>query len=279
VIFIQTALFCEAKPFIEQLSLKKNTRIHEFPVYENPDISLIISGAGKIKAAIATVFLLKNRSNKGDFFINIGMCGTFAKDIKTGAIIYLSKIIDLDTERTYFPEMLWKHHFIEGTLATSSKVITKMPEDVLWDFVDMEASGVYEATSFFLPLSSIIFLKVVSDNLTDPNHDKITEEFIKDLIQKKSGLIMDFIKKIQESNQIKDNHDILSEEELSLLNTISERLRLTTTMTIEIKKYALYFKRNNGSLTDVLSPFLEKSVKSKYEAKKEYNLLKNVLSQ
>lgn len=279
MIFILTALYCEAKPFIDQLSLKKNILINEFPVYERSEISLIISGAGKIKSAAASAFLLKNRKKNGDFFVNIGTCGAISQNAKPGDVVYPSKIIDLDTDRSYYPEMLWKHTFIEGTLVTSSKVMKDKPGPNDWDFVDMESSGIFESASIFLPLSSVISLKVVADNLTDAHLGKITEKFIEHAVLQKSGYIIDFFTKLHESAQANNNLSAFSNEELSLLDTISKKLRLTTTMSIDIKKYALYLKKNEGNLIDLLYPFLEKNIKTKYESKKEYNLLKNVLSQ
>jgi len=281
VIFILVALFCEAKPFIEQLSLKKNTKITEFPVYENEEVNLIISGTGKIKASVATAFLLKNKRNNSDFFINIGTCGAISQDIKPGEVVYPSKIIDHDTHREYYPEMLWKHNFIEVTLVTSSNAVKDRTEIINineWDFVDMESSGIFEAAPFFVPISSIIVLKIVSDYLTDINTGKITEKYIENIIRLKSLLIIDFIQKVKNFYGCEDNFNILSEEELSLLSVISEKLRFTITMSIDIKKHAVYLKKNNGDLINLLLPFLEKTVTSKFEAKKEFNLLKNVLS-
>ena len=65
---IVVAYFKEAKPLIDCFNLKKTN--DKFSIYENGQISLIISNQGKINSAIATTYLLSTR--KISHIINFG---------------------------------------------------------------------------------------------------------------------------------------------------------------------------------------------------------------
>ncbi|MCB0340373.1 MAG: hypothetical protein KDD53_12250, partial [Bdellovibrionales bacterium] len=58
MIAIVTALHCEAKPIIDHFGLKKDAQSHQFEVFLSDEYLLLISGVGKIKAAIGTTYLL-----------------------------------------------------------------------------------------------------------------------------------------------------------------------------------------------------------------------------
>ena len=78
---IVTALLCEAKAIIEAFNLKKDISEHAFEIYHNQDKSLclIISGIGKINAAIATTYIAQYNKVAPQSFLNIGIAaGAFA---------------------------------------------------------------------------------------------------------------------------------------------------------------------------------------------------------
>ena len=54
---IEVALKAEATPLIEAFKLKPLSGNPLFPIYENDEIKLIISGVGKIKAGAACSYL------------------------------------------------------------------------------------------------------------------------------------------------------------------------------------------------------------------------------
>lgn len=49
-----------AKPIIEKYKLRKYGHSEKFPIYKNENITVIISGVGKVNSAIATTYLLSN---------------------------------------------------------------------------------------------------------------------------------------------------------------------------------------------------------------------------
>lgn len=82
-------MYLEAKPFIEQLELKKDLEFYKFQIFRNDKFALLITGVGKVKAAIAITYLFSlYRANDEDLLINIGVCGAKNQDIS----IYMNKV-------------------------------------------------------------------------------------------------------------------------------------------------------------------------------------------
>ena len=61
MLYLITALYAEAKPVITRLSLKKNHQYIHSTVYENEQVTLLITGIGKLSAAIALTELLTQK--------------------------------------------------------------------------------------------------------------------------------------------------------------------------------------------------------------------------
>lgn len=104
MLYLVTALPCEAKPLIEYFKLTKMTHIHlPFPVFVNKsnDIYLVISGIGKVKAAIATTFLYSLASDQTGCFLNIGIAGSLEYQI--GDCVIANKVTEFSTQRHWYP--------------------------------------------------------------------------------------------------------------------------------------------------------------------------------
>lgn len=211
MIYIVCALYIEAKFFIEKFNLKKNNLLNEFQVFENENIKLIISGVGRIKSAIALTYLTtKFNIKENDFVFNIGFCGSLDKNKNLADIILISKIESAYNLKKFYPDMLYKHNFYEGTLKTFDTIVEnynihikdgvsvfqnfekdseiKINNDynVIYistekelenNYIDMEGYGFFEAASVFFRKDKIIVLKVVSDILTLNKNSRIILDF------------------------------------------------------------------------------------------------------
>jgi len=166
MIYLVVALKKEAEPFIRHYHLKKDMSISAFSVYQNERMTLLISGVGKIKSAMAATFLLTQSSKKDILLVNVGICGSFEKKYPTGQLFFLHKITDHDTRRDYYPEV-FSFLPIEGKeIRTFSVPVSKKKlPNIPLDLVDMEAAGIMEAAEHFLFSHQVLLLKIVSDFL------------------------------------------------------------------------------------------------------------------
>ncbi len=270
MIFICTAMYPEAKPFIEQLRLKKDSDFHKFQVFKNDKVILIITGVGKIKSAIAISYLLSKYEPKdSDLLINIGVCGTRNENIPIGSTFYCNKIIDNDTKKTFYPDIIFNHPFKETSIETCS-VVAK-DNDMINDgkLVDMEASGIYQSALVFLQQNQIFFIKVVSDyfKLEDIRKEKIVR-----LIEKNTIRIINWIKKINAQFSYETN--ILSEKEERIIVSICKNFKLSCTMQIQFKQLLIYYKLQHGSFLEIVSKYMNIKSSSKKEGKRYFEEIK-----
>ncbi|MCX7902889.1 MAG: hypothetical protein N2486_00105 [Caloramator sp.] len=266
MILMQCALYAEAKPLIERFRLKKNMKENHFEVFEGDNVKLIISGYGKINAATAAVYFITKNNLECEAFVNIGIAGSLKRKIKDAVLI--NKLVDKDTGRSFYPDILIKHSFNEGTLETFSKVVIK---DIVEDLCDMEGSALFEALSKFLPPHKVQVVKIVSDNL---DGERLDQEFVYDIIRENIDKVEDFIIKLQRANK---REEFLDEKDKKILQVISQNLNLTEFQKNELLKQYISFKIR-GENVDVLIPFLEVKVKTKNEGKIYYNEIIRTLS-
>ena len=150
--YIVTALMSEAQPIIEFLNLtKKEDKI--FPIFSNHDITLIVSGLGKINSAIAVTYI--KPTNK---IINIGICGS--SSYKIGNHYKIKKIIDKSSQKVL-------HICKDGETITCVDTPQNNPNEFKNTLVDMESFGFYQASKKFQKSENIELYKIVSDSISD----------------------------------------------------------------------------------------------------------------
>lgn len=163
-IFIYTALPCEAKPLIEHFSLKKDAAVQPFAVYLNDEICLTVTGLGKIAMAAGVAYTQAQfASVEHPVLLNIGVAGH--KYHSLGVLYLIDKIIDVDSQRSYYPPLIFKPPCPSGSLQTLSKPRLNYDQSHL---CDMEASAFYETATRFSSGELILCLKIISDNQLSP---------------------------------------------------------------------------------------------------------------
>lgn len=163
-LFIYTALPCEAKPLVEYFKLKKDVSIQPFAVYFNNDICLTVTGVGKSAMAAGVAFTQALfAAVEYPTILNIGVAGH--KYEALGRLFFADKIIDIDSERSYYPSLIYTLPSFTCGIQTVSKPQTSYHESYL---CDMEASAFYETAVRFTSSEFIFCLKVVSDNEASP---------------------------------------------------------------------------------------------------------------
>ena len=283
MIFLVTALKLEAEPLISFFSLKKDSNTSAFSLYSNENIKLIISGTGKIRAALAAGFLLSG-CNKNDLsnvlLVNIGICGS--SDNRTGDLFSVHKVHDADSKRDYYPEIFpWlksKNQIVKHSESVSfsqSREITcvstpagesnrNLSNDKM--LFDMESSGIMEAAAKFLESQQVLLLKVVSDLLSP---ETVTPAAIRTLITNKQSEIEAYI-----TNAYKQVHLLPKTPQIpSELAKISANLNFTVSMQYTLEKDIRYCFASNHDAKKILADFPIYEVKNKKEAKEAFEKL------
>jgi nucleoside phosphorylase len=184
------ALYCEAEGIISHYQLHKDNGNPRFQVFEDLDgtIRVVITGVGAIAAATAVGSTAERYFiGKEDMLLNFGVCA--GVNVPCRDLYLCSKLTELETGRTFYPDMLYRHPFGEAALVTGRNVWTaeatpelnapqaainsgesKQPESRLQELAatlyDMEAAAIYQAASYYVGPHRMQFLKLVSDNGT-----------------------------------------------------------------------------------------------------------------
>ena len=271
MLYIVTALYIEAKPLISLFNLKKDNTYTKFQVFSNENIKLIISGTGKIKSATALTYLISNKDIKeNEYIINIGFIASLNNNSQLGDIVYISKIQNAYSDTTFYPEMIYKHNFLEGSLTTFDKIIDNKIENI--EYIDMEAYGFFQTASIFFKKDKIIVLKIISDILKENVKDRILFDFEDDnLFNESYKKIYDFLLKFV--NIPTDSRNNFNNNEQDLIKKVLENLKLSDTMTYEFFNILKYLKIKYRNI-DILKKYENIEINSKVQGKKIFEEIK-----
>lgn len=273
MVFLCTALYIEAEPFIKQLNLKKDSNLKKFQVFKNDEIVLLITGVGKVKSAIATSYLFSKYEHcERDILINIGICGSKDERCDIGKAFFCNKIIDGDSNKSFYPDMLFKHPFDEKSIETFSKVVNSNDKNIEAELVDMESSGIYEAAIVFFNTHQIFFIKIVSDYLNSKNTN---QEKISKMLEENLKTVIKWISEIKYNFSERKNIFLKIEEDA--IEDLCNRLKFSTTMRNQFKRIILYYKLQYGDVLTPINKYKEIECKEKNEGKRYYEELKRKL--
>ena len=264
-----TALKVEATPIIKRFNLEKDLKTQ---LFINNNISLLITGVGKHKTKFRLKSIIDFKINwDKTIIINVGIAGGEKNKTNIGSIYLINKIIDEETGKIFFPDILIKNNLEEISLTT---VINSVSDDSFnyTGLVDMEASAIFESLSSYIPCHRFIFLKIVSDHMNILDWKSINVE---SLIQKQIESISKIINSY--NNQNLSNRIILDKVEINLLTKYSKKLKLTKTQSIELMLLSENFKKNNGLISG-LDFYFKQIPKSKQERNKVFDKIRKHLS-
>lgn len=281
MVFLCTAIYDMAEPFIKKLNLKKDLKFNKFQVFKNIDTYVLITGYGKISAAIAVTYLLSQLDiNEADFLVDIGTCISMNIEMPASRIFFANKIVEYETEKCFYPDMLYKHPLSENSIQTVQYPINSYDQIKLKkpkvQLLDTEASGIYEAASVFLKPNQISFIKIVSNYNNDKDSNK---EALNVLIQDKIEIINDWVNEVRYINDdINLETKIITDEEKEIVDKMAHNLKLSCSMQNSLCELLTYYKLKNKSIALVLNEYADVMCKSKTEGKEYFAELRTKLS-
>ena len=198
------ALKCEALPLIEHFKLKHKSNAHLFNIYLNEEVSLTVSGVGKLAAVAACTYSYSILDCKDhDIWLNVGIAGHTSFSI--GEVYLANRVEDESSSQVWYPQIITEPGMPTANLLTLEKESTEYGSAMF----DMEASGVMSATSRFTTVEFVHSVKIISDNQSSSISD-ISAKKVSLLIEKSKSNI------IHLANQLKELADeLLSEIDIS----------------------------------------------------------------
>ncbi|PWJ88716.1 nucleoside phosphorylase [Oceanotoga teriensis] len=258
MLYIVTALKFEALPIIKKYNLKKTE--DKMKIYKNENITLIISGIGKINSAISVAYL---KNNKNDKILNIGIAATSnSKIYKKDEIYLINEIYDEEIQKNYYPEIFYEINELEGKIVTKSRI---QKEKIKYPImIDMESSGFYQSAKKFYKSENIFIIKYISDILEETiDYEVIKKNYINNFekIIKIIEILIKNDEKIEDIENIKDK-----------IKQIVEKTSFTKYQKLELKNLLTYHYLKYKNIPQLKSSEIsEKRERNKlfYEIKKE----------
>ncbi|MBO5459694.1 MAG: hypothetical protein J5981_05540 [Lachnospira sp.] len=245
MIYIFTALYCEAQSLISCYHLTKATGITKFQVFTNEEegLCLTVTGTGNIAAAVAvtnvcTVF----GAGKNDFLINYGICAgkSGEKNICLGEIFLCNELVEESTCRVFYPDIIYKHDFREAEIITGENVAETLMSEVRGKNIvlyDMEASAVYQAGAYFFAPHQMSFLKVVSDY---GDTSSVTKEKVSQLTDKHLEEIASYIARLRQVQKESELGGALDENTMKLFYKLCEDMHCSKVMEQSLMQHLKY---------------------------------------
>ena len=261
MLYLQTALFYEGKPYIDKYRLRKIQAHGGFQLFEGDNARLIVSGPGPVNAAAAAAHMLTRYSaGLTDMFVNIGSAGSAVFTI--GDIILCHKIVNTFTGKALYPDMMYKHPFQEGTLSSVGA------EGQLsgYDLIDMEGAFACGAAQSFLPSAQIHCVKVISDNLQP---GAVTPDELLKLMSDTSVAISGWLDELPGSDRPACP---FTDEEGRLMELVGGQLHMSFAMIKRLQKLCGQAKARGLDLIEILSEYSD-IITQKNEGKKVFTEL------
>jgi predicted DNA-binding transcriptional regulator AlpA len=172
-IFIFTALPSEAKGLIADLNLKRWQGSQVYGLFVNATYCLTVTGMGKAAMAAGMGYTFGTFPKVvNPVIVNVGIAGH--DHLALGTVLAAQKIIDMDTRRCFYPQLVGSVPLQTEIIATVSTPETAYQQPYVYE---MEAAAFYETALSFSTAELVQVVKVISDNSAS-SVEKITPQWV-----------------------------------------------------------------------------------------------------
>ncbi|NGX38847.1 MAG: Futalosine hydrolase [Chlamydiae bacterium] len=156
MLYLVCAIPCEAEPLIRFFGLKSLSNELPFRIFSRGEISLVITGVGRIAAATACGYLHGQFAKTNPIWLNVGIAGHPTAEIGNPFMVH-----KIEGARSFYPSFTFSPPCPTAPLLTVDKPAKELSKECLYD---MEGAGFYESAARFSSLELIHLVKIVSDD-------------------------------------------------------------------------------------------------------------------
>lgn len=293
MIYIASALYQEALPWIEQYQLKKRTELTKFQIFEGTvktaaqeslTVRLVITGTGPLAAASACTYLCTLfEPGAGAVFINFGIAAKIAGKGGIGETFIVHKMTGVSSKKQYYPDILYTAPVKEAELISFDHVYRGEPLSQNAEIqgtmlADMEAEGLfYSAGRFFAP-DRMIFIKVISDI----SGETVSARTVTQLCRQACGPLFSWIEAVA-AQAARDDTKMMrpapGENISALFDELCEHMKASRSMRETLKRHLYYYTLCGGSAETFLKTHRQAPCRSKNEGKAVMEKLLECLKQ
>ena len=220
------ALQPEARPLIEGYKLVKWADSSAFPVFENVNHRLIISGIGRMNAAAATGYLLSQLGQQTHAILNLGIAGH--GELPTDTPFLANRLLCTEEKTVHYPPPIVVHPITRSALQTCKAPEKSYPQPIGYD---MEAHAICSVAYKSVTRELVQVIKFVSDNPSNPL-DSFEPRIVTGLITNQLHLIDEIAEQLDKLAKSVS----LDPSILSLIKELKIRHHFTVTQTQQLEK-------------------------------------------
>lgn len=195
---IITALSAEARPIIDALKLSRVMDARGFKLFAKGDVSLVVCGIGRTRAAAATGWLAARQGEPRDTaWLNVGIAGHGTRE--AGALVMAGKIRDASTDNHAYPPPLVGRKLDRDLVVTVDTPEYEYPEAAAYE---MEAFAIWDAATRFASGELVAFIKIVSDGPEAGTIDAIDRDRVLDLVNPHVDTVTGVVEELSELSAI-----------------------------------------------------------------------------
>jgi nucleoside phosphorylase len=240
--------------------VRGNPILDRFQVAATSDQTLFVAvtGVGKLKAASATAAVYAVlASDNAPLLVNVGIAGAPHGFADLGSALLINQVRDVASNLRFYPDILVRHAFIEGSLDTHDAPVTSTPATPA--LVDMEASGFMQAATLLVAPSEIGIIKVVSDFC---DGHRTTPSAVQQLLAQHVSSISAYIHAMRAEVL---EHPRLSSEDRAAIDRVVAHAHFSQTQGIELARVVVQRKAKHLPFLEELSSILSEPIESKLE--------------
>ena len=207
--------------------------------------------------------------------MQFGICA--GAEQKKGVAYLCSKITEEATQKTFYPDILYRHPFPEAAVVTGMNVRRKasvseehvcqkadMPQNTdtanpvkLCDtelynieLYDMEAAAGYQAAHHFFGPHQMFFIKIISDNGVQ---EKMSADTVRELVQAQIGQIAQAVEWFAAAERdYAREQQVLSQEEQRQAERLSHDMHCSAVMEAELFQLLKYCRLSGIDYEDII---------------------------
>lgn len=256
MIYIFVTDLHEAKPFLKQYQLQKDVSQDKLEVYFNLHMYLVITRPGPIAASVSvSSFLAQRRPSTTDIILNVSLCDSTKPEFEIGSLYLIYKIIELESNKRFIPDLLFRHPFSEAAITSASipffmlkKENTKQIETELFD---METAAMMQTLLAAAKTHHVYFFRIVAGY---GEGEKKTPILTQRLVSQNLDAIMEYI--IDLTGSLRKEYT-LEYDEIRAIKNFSKFFCLSPAKEQELMEFMFFYKSEGQNMTEYLTRFLE----------------------
>lgn len=267
MIFLQMALYCEARPILQHEAFHAMPPVGRFQRWQTEDMMLTLSGTGQAEAATcAAVTCAMHHPTASDLFVVLGTCAALEGKAEKGRLYRARSIEDLGSGRVFYPDLVLDLGLPEAGLLSGYQELKSQKERIWYRdgrdlpaLYDMESAAACAAAGHFFGPHQIVVLRIPSDSGDDAG--LVTPERISDMIGQQMDTLDSVFQRLKAFSELLGQESAqVPEEDPAFLEQTEAALRCSASMSLRFRQLVRYACSAGIAYREILERYVQEGL-------------------